>query len=48
MFSFMTREMFDILILINIAVGLVLAGIRLRQDLTRPLPPENKSEDFRA
>jgi hypothetical protein len=43
MFRFMTREMFDALIIGVIVIGLVLAAIRLRQDLTRPLPPEDES-----
>lgn len=41
MFSFMTREMFDLLIIVVIFVGLVLAAIRLYQDLSRPLPIED-------
>ena len=44
MFRFMTREMFDALIIGVIAIGLVLAAIRLRQDLTRPLPPEEQGD----
>jgi hypothetical protein len=41
MFSFMTREMFDLLIVVVILVGLVLAAIRLYQDLSRPLSAED-------
>jgi hypothetical protein len=44
MFRFMTREMFDALIIGVIVIGLVLAAIRLRQDLTRPLPPQDESD----
>ena len=38
--QFMTREMFDLLIIVVIIIGLIAAGFRLRADLTRPLPPE--------
>jgi hypothetical protein len=38
--SFMTRNVFDVLIIIVIIVGLILAALRLRADLTRPMPPE--------
>ena len=38
--DFLTREVFDTLIVVVIIIGLILAAIRLRQDLTRPLPPE--------
>ncbi len=41
MFSFVTREIFDTIILINILVGLILASIRLYQDLSRPLPSDD-------
>jgi hypothetical protein len=44
MFRFMTREMFDLLIIAVILVGLVLAAIRLRQDLSRPLPSEDHEQ----
>jgi len=43
---FMTREVFDLIIIVVIGVGLVAAAIRLRADLTRPLPPEIKWETF--
>ncbi|MEZ4668711.1 MAG: hypothetical protein R3E39_12435 [Anaerolineae bacterium] len=36
--QFMTREVFDTLIIIVIVIGLVAAARRLRQDFTRPLP----------
>ena len=35
--EFLTREVFDALIYAVIIIGLILAAIRLRQDLTRPL-----------
>lgn len=35
--AFMTREVWDALIIGIIAVGLILAFIRLRADLTRPM-----------
>jgi hypothetical protein len=38
--EFLTREFFDTIIVIVIIIGLILAAIRLRQDLTRPLPPQ--------
>jgi len=41
---FMTRQVFDVLILIVIAVGMIAAFFRLRTDLTRPLPPEPKDD----
>ena len=41
---FMTRQVFDTLILIVIAVGMIAAFFRLRADLTRPLPPEPKDD----
>ena len=44
MFRFMTREMFDLLIIIVIVVGLVLASIRLYQDLSRPLPSDDNEQ----
>jgi hypothetical protein len=41
----MTREFFDALIIGVILIGLALAIVRLRQDLTRPLPPEEIEPD---
>jgi len=43
--GFLTRQVFDTLIIIVIMVGLALAAVRLYADLSRPLPPE---EDWRA
>ncbi len=36
--EFMTREVFDTLIIIAIMLGLALATVRLYKDFTRPLP----------
>lgn len=36
--SFMTRDIFDLMIVVVIAVGLVAAAIRFRADMIRPLP----------
>jgi hypothetical protein len=38
---FMTRNIFDTLIIIIIVVGLILAARRLRADLTRPMPDDD-------
>ena len=38
--QFMTRQVFDTLIILVIIIGLIAAFFRLRSDLTRPLPPE--------
>jgi hypothetical protein len=38
--QFLTREIFDLLIVVVMIVGLIAAFFRLRADLTRPLPPE--------
>lgn len=35
----LTPQFFDVLILVVVVIGLVWAGIRLRNDFTRPLPP---------
>lgn len=39
--SFLTRDIFDLLIIIVIIVGLVLAALRFRADMTRPLPDDD-------
>ncbi len=39
--EFMTRGVFDTLIIAVILIGGALAFIRLYRDFTRPLPPEN-------
>lgn len=41
--EFMTRELWDALILGIIAIGLLLAFLRLRADLTRPLDDEDNN-----
>ncbi len=38
MFEFMTREVFDALIIAVIVIGGALAAVRLYRDFTRPLP----------
>lgn len=40
--EFMTREVFDTLILVVIIVGMALAFVRLRADFTRELPPDER------
>jgi hypothetical protein len=37
--DFLTRDVFDLLIVIVILLGLALAAVRLYDDFTRPLPP---------
>jgi hypothetical protein len=44
--QFMTREMFDLLIIVVVIIGLIAAAFRLRADLTRPLPPERDWQTF--
>ena len=41
--DFMTRDVFDTLILVIIVVGGALAVVRLYNDLTRPLPDESNT-----
>jgi hypothetical protein len=43
--DFLTPEFFDTLIWITIILGLALAAVRLYDDLTRPLPPEEPPYD---
>lgn len=38
--DFLTPEIFDVLILTNIAVGLIIAGRKLYKDVTGPLPDD--------
>lgn len=38
-FDFLTREVFDTLIIVVILIGTALAIVRLYRDFTRPLPP---------
>ena len=37
--SFLTPQVFNLLVIATIIVGLALAAVRLYDDLTRPLPP---------
>jgi|GEM_PF-5841361 len=41
MFSFLTQEIFDGLILLVIIIGGIWAAIRFYRDMTRPLTPED-------
>ena len=41
--DFLTPQFFDLLVIIVIILGLALAGIRLYDDLTRPLPAERST-----
>lgn len=41
--DFLTPEFFNTLIIINMIVGLLLAGFRFYKDMTRPLPPSRRS-----
>lgn len=43
--DFLTREVFDMLIIAVIIIGSALAVVRLYTDFTRPLPPHRR--DFR-
>jgi hypothetical protein len=43
--DFLTPQFFDLLVIIVIVIGLALAGIRLYDDLTRPLPPARPPVD---
>lgn len=40
--QFMTRELFDLLIIVVIIIGLIAAGLRIRADFTRPLPEDEE------
>ena len=44
--DFMTPAAFDILVIINIVVGLFIAGRRLMKDLRAPLPNEAHDSPF--
>lgn len=43
--DFLTPHFFDLLVIVVILLGLALAGVRLYDDLTRPLPPESPPAD---
>jgi hypothetical protein len=46
MLDFVTPELFDRLILANLALGVVLAGIRFYRDMKRPLPNPRSSQHY--
>ena len=41
--DFLTPEFFDLLVIVVIILGLAVAGVRLYDDLTRPLPAERST-----
>ena len=43
--DFLTPQLFDLLVIIVIIIGLALAGVRLYDDFTRPLPPAHPPVD---
>jgi hypothetical protein len=45
MYPFLTREVFDALIIGVILIGVALAAVRLYRDFTRPLPPEDEDNN---
>lgn len=45
--DFMTREVFDALIIAVIIIGLALAAVRLYDDFTRPLPDDEDELNLR-
>lgn len=47
-FEFMTREVWDALILAVILIGGALAAVRLYRDLTRPLPEKRSQPETNA
>ena len=40
MVDWLTPQVFDLVVILNIAIGLALAGRRFARDLRRPLPAE--------
>jgi hypothetical protein len=48
MFDFLTPELFNILIIANMLVGLLLIGWRFYQDMTRelPAPPDRREQAY--
>jgi cytochrome c oxidase assembly protein Cox11 len=44
--DFLTREVFDTLIVIVILIGLALAAVRLYTDFTRPLPEHRRQPQW--
>lgn len=45
--DFMTREVFDALIIAVIIIGIALAAVRLYDDFTRPLPNDEDEANLR-
>ena len=43
--EFLTPEFFDLLVAVVIILGLALAGVRLYDDFTRPLPRHHTASD---
>ncbi|MCY3917002.1 MAG: hypothetical protein OXG49_13400 [Chloroflexi bacterium] len=43
--EFLKPEVFDAIIIINIALGLLIAARRFRKDITGPLPEDAPSSD---
>ena len=43
--DFLTPQLFDLLVIIVIILGVALAGVRLYDDFTRPLPPASAPVD---
>jgi len=48
MFSSLTPEFFDLLIVVVIIIGIAFAVVRLYRDFTRPIPPEIRTENHRT
>lgn len=46
--DFMTREVFDALIIAVILIGTALAAVRIYRDFTRPLPEEEDTRPNQA
>lgn len=44
MFSNLTPEFFDLLIVVVIILGIAFAVVRLYRDFMRPLPPESENQ----
>lgn len=44
--DFLTPEIFDRLIIANLLVGVVAAGLRFYRDMKRPLPDERRQQQY--